>query len=282
MTETDLHAVESLIRSVGDGLLMRHWRTLSASNIREKTKGDFVTDVDEEAERLLSAGLLAIVPQAAVLGEEAAAANPDVLNLLQQPGDLWIVDPVDGTGNYIDGKPHFAIMVAYVADGVTRASWIYQPVPQKLFHARAGEGAWCNGVRLHPATANLPLKQLHVGISVKFTPEPLRAHVEAQLHHFASHTPFMCAGYEYAALADGEKAMAMFHRLLPWDHVPGLLLAQEAGLYVRHLDGALYQPRIARQGLIVASNETLWTICRDLLVPENQQTTDGPERNRGV
>jgi fructose-1,6-bisphosphatase/inositol monophosphatase family enzyme len=267
MTMPDFTLVDKLIRNVGDTLLMRHWRALSANSIREKTKGDFVTDVDEEAERQLSAGLIGLAPQSNVLGEEAATANADVLNLLQQPGDLWIIDPIDGTGNYVEGKPHFAIMVAYISGGKTCASWIYQPVMQKMFHATLDGGAFCNDVRLHPITPSEALNDLHVGISIKFTPEPLRSHVSAQVAQFASHQPFMCAGFEYAALADGSKAMAMFHRLLPWDHVPGLLLVAEAGLYTRHLDGSDYTPQTQRQGLIVAASPALWLTCRDMLVP---------------
>ncbi len=267
MIHLDMAAVDAVICDVGDNLLMRHWRALSASSIREKSRDDFVTDVDEEAERQLTERLRALAPHANVLGEEAAAANPDRLNLLQKPEDLWIIDPIDGTHNYIEGNPHFAVMVAYVSGGITRASWIYQPVPKKMFFAVAGQGAFCNGAVLRPVTRDLPLHDLHVGVSVKFTPEPLRTYVAAGLHQFASYAPFMCAGYEYAALAEGNKAMAMFHRLYPWDHVPGLLLVREAGLYIRHLDGSPYQAHMQRQGLIVATNATLWTQCRDLLVP---------------
>jgi fructose-1,6-bisphosphatase/inositol monophosphatase family enzyme len=267
MTLPDYSTVDALIRTVGDTLLMQHWRALSADAVREKSKGDFVTDIDEEAERRLSAGLTALVPNTAVLGEEAAAADPALLDLLQQPGDLWIIDPIDGTSNYVEGQPFFAIMVAFVSGGITRASWIYQPVPQKMFFATQDGGAFCNGQRLHPSTTDTALEKLHVGISVKFTPEPLRGHVSAQMHHFASHAPFMCAGFEYAALADGSKAMAMYHRLYPWDHVPGLLLAQEAGLFIRHFDDSSYDPRTQRQGLIVAANAQIWRACRDLLVP---------------
>jgi fructose-1,6-bisphosphatase/inositol monophosphatase family enzyme len=269
MTLVNYSAVDALIRTVGDTLLMQHWRALSADAVREKSKGDFVTDVDEEAERRLSAGLTALAPHTAVLGEEAAAANPTLLNLLQHANDLWIIDPIDGTSNYIEGKPCFAIMVAFVTGGITQASWIYQPVLQKMFFAKHGGGAFCNGQRLQPTTADTALEKLHVGISVKFTPEPLRGHVSAQVHQFASHAPFMCAGYEYAALADGSKAMAMYHRLYPWDHVPGLLLAQEAGLFIRHFDGSHYDPRTQRQGLIVAANAHIWRACRDLLVLPN-------------
>jgi fructose-1,6-bisphosphatase/inositol monophosphatase family enzyme len=267
MTQTDFNAVASLIRTVGDTLLMQHWRALSHDAVREKSKGDYVTDVDEEAERRLSAGLLALAPNAAVLGEEAAAADPALLNLIQEAGDLWIIDPIDGTGNYVEGKPFFAIMVAFVSSGITKASWIYQPVLQKMFFAEHGGGAFCNGERLQPHTTDTAFEKLHVGISVKFTPEPLRTHVAAQMHHFASHAPFMCAGYEYAALADGSKAMAMYHRLYPWDHVPGLLLAQEAGLFIRHFDDSPYDPRVPREGLMVAASAPIWHACRDLLVP---------------
>jgi fructose-1,6-bisphosphatase/inositol monophosphatase family enzyme len=154
MTLVNYSAVDALIRTVGDTLLMQHWRALSADAVREKSKGDFVTDVDEEAERRLSAGLTALAPHTAVLGEEAAAANPTLLNLLQHANDLWIIDPIDGTSNYIEGKPCFAIMVAFVTGGITQASWIYQPVLQKMFFAKHGGGAFCNGQRLQPTTAD--------------------------------------------------------------------------------------------------------------------------------
>lgn len=267
MSMIDLAAVEALIRHVGDTLLMRHWRALEASHIREKSRGDFVTDVDEEAERLLSAGLLGLAPHAMVLGEEAAAADPQLLDQLQRNGDIWVIDPIDGTGNYVEGKPTFAIMVALVRDGRSAASWIYQPVHQKMFQAVAGQGATCNGQLLRLPSVSDRLADLHVGISVKFTPEPLRGFVSAQIHHFASHAPYMCAGFEYGALAQGEKAMAMFHRLFPWDHLPGLLIVREVGLVIRHFDGTAYDPRMQREGLIVAANDALWHACRDLLVP---------------
>jgi fructose-1,6-bisphosphatase/inositol monophosphatase family enzyme len=260
-------SVSQLLRDVGDGLLMRNWRKLSADAVREKSKGDFVTDIDEEAERILSAALLALLPGSAVLGEEAASANPELLNLLHGDAPLWVIDPIDGTGNYIDGKPAFAIMVALVMQGQTQAGWIYQPVPQKMFAAQRGKGAFCNDMRLHVVPANHPLGDIHVGISVKYTPEPLRAHIAAGVSHFASHAPFMCAGYEYAALASGDKSMAMFHRLYPWDHLPGLLLTAEAGLVIRHFDGSAYDMRQNRQGIMVAATDALWHSCRDALIP---------------
>ncbi len=267
MSEALYGQVDSLIRHVGDTLLMHHWRKLAAEAVREKSKGDFVTDIDEEAERQLSAGLQGLLPESQVLGEEAAAADPERLDILKQDGLLWIIDPIDGTGNYVDGKEYFAIMVALVHDGATKASWIYQPVPQRMFAARKGQGAQCNGEALSPYTATTQLSDLHVGISVKFTPQPLRDYIADRVHHFASHAPFMCAGYEYAALASGQKAMAIYHRLHPWDHMPGLLLVQEAGLVVRHFDGKTYNPRVQRQGLLVAANEAIWQGCRDLLIP---------------
>jgi fructose-1,6-bisphosphatase/inositol monophosphatase family enzyme len=267
MSEALYAKVDTLVRDVGDTLLMRHWRALAAEAVREKSKGDFVTDVDEEAERQLSAGLLALCPQSRVLGEEAVAADPAQIDLLQQNGQLWVIDPIDGTSNYIDGKEHFAIMVALMQDGVTEASWIYQPVLKKMFAARRGQGAFCNAVRLSPRASATEFGALHVGISVKFTPEPLRSFVADRTHHFASHAPFMCAGFEYAALAAGEKSMAIYHRLLPWDHLPGLLLVQEAGLVLRHFDGTDYLPRARREGLMVAANDVIWQNCLDLLIP---------------
>lgn len=267
MSSTLMADVSALIRRAGDEIVLPRWQRLSPSEVGEKAPGDWVTAVDKEAEAFLTEHLKALHPQAAIVGEEATSLAPECLEALHNPGAVWVIDPLDGTENYISGSPAFAVMIGLVCDGRSQGGWIYHPVTQTLFSAMLGRGAYRNGTRLNPPLAPQSVRGSAVGISTRFTPSPLREVVEAHLKLFAETTPFMCAGLEYAALAMGDKTMALFHRLLPWDHVPGLLIAQEVGLWARHFTGEVYAPGATRTGLIVAANERLWHESRDMLIP---------------
>jgi fructose-1,6-bisphosphatase/inositol monophosphatase family enzyme len=111
------------------------------TQIDAKAIDDVVTVADREAELFLGEGLTKILPEAALVGEEAAHADPALLDRL---GDAlcWIVDPLDGTNNFAAGKPPFGVMVALAEAGETVAGWIYDPLSGRLCHAHRGEGAW--------------------------------------------------------------------------------------------------------------------------------------------
>ncbi|MGH9165392.1 MAG: inositol monophosphatase family protein, partial [Acidimicrobiales bacterium] len=93
----------------------------------------------------------------AVVGEEAAAADPRLLDPVGTAERLWVVDPVDGTSNFVRGSPDYAVMVALLERGAAVASWILQPVTGRLFVAEAGSGATVDGRRLtrQPAPATI-------------------------------------------------------------------------------------------------------------------------------
>ena len=260
-------AVTTIVRHVGDAIVLPRWRNLASGDVREKARDDLVTVVDEAAEAALTPALQALLPDSRVLGEEAASADPALLDRVGEAGALWVVDPIDGTANFVDGNDNFAVMVGLLHGGVMQSGWIYLPARGELFEAHAGEGAFLNGKALARVKAPDQLTHAHAGISLKYTPEPLRGLMAPKLGQFASASPFMCAGREYAALATGEKAVALYNRLLPWDHVPGLLLAQECGCTVRHFDGTGYSPAAARSGLLVAASDGLWQQARDVLIP---------------
>ena len=136
-----LHAaVEAMMRRIGREVLLPRFRNLDAAEIEEKAPGDYVTVVDRESERQLSAALTALLPGSHVVGEEGVAADPALVERIAD-GRAWIVDPLDGTGNYTDGRTPFAMMVALAEDGIVQGGWILDPVTGRMCHAVRGGGA---------------------------------------------------------------------------------------------------------------------------------------------
>src|SRR3546814_19453240 len=121
---TELHEpVVALMREVGRDSVMPRYRNLASHEVSEKAADDFVTIADKESEIRLAEGLSAILPEAGIIGEEACAADPAILDRAGE-GLNWIVDPIDGTGNFAAGKPPFGIIVALADAGTILAGWI--------------------------------------------------------------------------------------------------------------------------------------------------------------
>ena len=115
-------AVHDLLRDVSQKAILPYYQTLAAHQIEEKAADDVVTVADKLAEELLTEGLGKIIPGLPVVGEEAAFADPSVLDRLS--GSCWIVDPIDGTHNFANGRPPFGILIAMADAGVAHTGWI--------------------------------------------------------------------------------------------------------------------------------------------------------------
>ncbi|MEI6985667.1 MAG: inositol monophosphatase family protein, partial [Rhodospirillaceae bacterium] len=139
----DLHEIGDLIRKTAIAVVLPRFRNLQANQIREKHPGDYVTIADTEAEEMLGRLLMATVPGTVVCGEEAVARDRTTLDLLGQSAPVWVIDPVDGTGNFANGRIGFAMIVALIENGVTTAGWIHDPLNDITIHAQRGGGAWC-------------------------------------------------------------------------------------------------------------------------------------------
>jgi fructose-1,6-bisphosphatase/inositol monophosphatase family enzyme len=120
--------VAVLMREVAAQAVLPRYQRLIASEIREKAPGDLVTVADSDAERLLAARLVELIPGSAVVGEEAVYSDPSLMSHIAMDATVWLVDPVDGTGNFAGGREPFAMMVALLRAGRTEAAWILHPV----------------------------------------------------------------------------------------------------------------------------------------------------------
>lgn len=255
MNTLDL-AIKNLMQAATRDLILPRYRNLAAGEIIEKAADDPVTIADREAEAMLADGLAAIDPSLAIVGEEAAHADPVLLERLA--GDCWIIDPIDGTHNFAHGKPPFGILIARAEGGLCQSGWIYDCLTDRFCHAHRGAGAFVDGepVRARPTGRQPPV----AAISVIFLDEARRKAVNSHIgpHYTMVDTP-RCAAEQYPRLALGENDVSFFERTLAWDHAAGTLWLNEAGGEIARPDGRPYRvDEWDQPGLIGAASPPLW------------------------
>ncbi len=266
-----LEDVAALLRDATRAEILPRFRRLGADAVRSKSGPlDLVTDADEAAERVITAGLLARFPKAVVVGEEACAADPAVLGRLADAELAFVVDPVDGTANFAAGLPLFGCMAAAISNGEIIAGWIHDPLGDDTALALRGEGAWIarpDGSRQDlRVAAPKPLREMVASVSWAYLPEPQRSQVPARLPRLAAAVSYRCSAHEYRAAASGHLDALFYRKLMPWDHAPGWLLHREAGGYAARHDGSDYSPLQTDGGLICAPDRDGWQAVRDALL----------------
>jgi fructose-1,6-bisphosphatase/inositol monophosphatase family enzyme len=270
-TQQDVARISEILAEAARVEIMPRFKTLACGDVRHKSSiFDPVTEADEAAERVISAQLRAGFPGALIVGEEAASADSSLLERLGDAPLAFVVDPIDGTRNFVAGLPLFGVMAAAIVRGEVVAGVIHDPVCKDTVHALQGEGAWfsCDGrpaKRLRVA-APAPLKRMEAIVGTHFLPEPLRTTVLNNLPRLGSATWLRCAAHEYRMAAAGYCHVLFFNRLMPWDHAAGWLLHREAGGYSAHFDGKDYQPAHTVGGLICAPDRASWQLVRDGLM----------------
>ncbi|WP_198374395.1 inositol monophosphatase family protein [Neoroseomonas rubea] len=264
--------VAALLRDAARAEILPRFRRLAQGAVRAKSGPlDLVTDADEAAERIIEAGLARLFPGCVVVGEEAAAADPAVIDRLAGADLAFVVDPVDGTANFAAGTPLFGCMAAAVVRGEVVAGWIHDPLGDDTAIALRGEGAWiADGEGRHMAdlrvAAPAPVERMVAAISWTYLKEPLRSRVASRLPRLAGIVGFRCAAHEYRLTAGGHAHAQLYNRLMPWDHLPGWLLHREAGGYSARFDGSDYLPTHKDGGLICAPDRASWDALRASLL----------------
>lgn len=248
--------IRDLLRFAAERSMLPRFRALAEHEIEMKGEDDPVTVVDREVEAFLTDALTKLAPGVAIVGEEAAAADASVLDRLS--GACWIIDPLDGTANFTQGKEPFGTIIALADGGEAVAGWLYDPNTDRLCHAKIGEGAYVNGERITARSTgqNPPVN----AISRLFLTPEQNAMVDENLapHYTLVDIP-RCAAEQYPRLALGENDVSVFKRTLPWDHAAGVLWLNEAGGKAARIDGSEYRvDEHGRTGLVGASSEAIW------------------------
>lgn len=253
--------VADAIRSVSDEIIMPRFQLLSPNDVMEKGPGDVVTIADQLAEAALTNHLLDIEPGSLVVGEEAVAADPAVLEQAERDGVVWIIDPIDGTRSYSLGRQRFAVMVAKLVDGVTQSAWIWQPVTRRMFSVERGRGAYRDDERItKPHKPDRDLHHLVGDVRTTFFVDQRRLALIDRLAaapHVRVDRGGAC-GFVYPELATGDLDFAVFGRQYPWDHAAGVLLLSEAGGCALDLAGDPYIPTHTTWGLLSVSHHEMW------------------------
>jgi fructose-1,6-bisphosphatase/inositol monophosphatase family enzyme len=267
MTSFDITRLATILREAARAEIIPRFRRLDAGDIRIKSEAiDLVTEADEEAERVIKAAVAAAWPEALFVGEESVAADPDLLGRLKGADFAIVVDPVDGTANFAAGLPLFATMASVVVKGETIAGIIYDPMGDDWVLAEKGGGAWqrrADGTQWQLKVATAPALDQLVGYSsIAFLPAATKPQVLANFAKVRVVANYRVAGHEYRTFAAGHAHFICYNKLMPWDHLVGCLIAEEAGGYVRRFDGSIYLPEHISGGLIVATDPDTWQLLR--------------------
>ena len=203
--------------------------------VRAKRPNDFVTQVDLASERVIVETLLLAFPGHAVRGEESPHAHG-------QAGSehVWIVDPLDGTRNFIHGYPAYSVSIALAVRGVVEHGVVIDVVNDRLYHASRGQGAWCDGRRLK-VSPRATLAESLIGTSCPIRPGPGQARDLARLHAVLAAAGGIrrsgSAALDLAWVAAGACDGFFDAGLSAWDVAAGGLLVAEAGGQVGDFSG---------------------------------------------
>ena len=173
-----------------------------------------------------------------------------------------MVDPIDGTANFVAGVPLFGVMAVLARRGEAVAGILYDPFADDFVLAEKGGGAFvvrADGEKLRIRTAEpVPLAQMVGYASTGFVPPEKRAGILANLDKVRMFANYRCAAHEYRAFSSGHGQFIMYSKLNPWDHMPGTLIAAEAGAHVACFDGTPYDATKRDGGLLLATSKDGW------------------------
>jgi fructose-1,6-bisphosphatase/inositol monophosphatase family enzyme len=257
----DPEDVSRLIAEVAAAEIMPRFHKLEPGHVIEKVAGELVTIADRAAEERLTKVLRGMLPGSLVVGEEAVAADPGELDRLTGEQPVWIIDPIDGTTNFVEGRNDFGVMVCLAHKGQLIAGWIHRPVTGVTAMAEAGGGAWMDGARVRlgepPQTAAEMTGTLLVGT---FGDRRYNSRMQQRRNLVQAVRSSHSAAIEYWRLLLGDLQFSVFTRLLPWDHAAGVLLHREAGGHSGYLDlGDAYVPSdMQRPGMLLAPTRSAW------------------------
>ncbi|GGF04377.1 inositol monophosphatase [Stappia taiwanensis] len=250
MVQAAIKAGRSLARDFGE-----------VENLQVSRKGpsDFVSAADHNAEKIVRTELQKARPGYGLLMEESGTIEGD------DPQHRWIVDPLDGTTNFLHGIPIFNVSIALEREGTIVAGVIYNPAMDELYTAERGQGAFLNDRRLRVA-ARKSLPDCVIGTGIPFLGVGDHARSLKEIRHVMGEVAGLrrcgAAALDLAWTAAGRFDGYWEHGLSPWDMAAGLLMVREAGGYVSDINGGnnMFESRS-----IVAGNEQIHGQLRKLL-----------------
>lgn len=242
-----LNTAVKAARRAGD-MMLRAANNLPAVKIDSKAFNDFVSDVDRTAEEIIREILQEAYPQHKITAEEGGSSGPEKAEY------EWIIDPLDGTTNYLHGHPQYAVSMALLYKGKIQEALVYAPERNDLYMASRGKGALLNDRRIR-VSGRIDLPQCLIGTGFPVVDQSRTDTYLAILKDFLSQTAGArregAASLDLCALACGRFDGFFEFNLKPWDIAAGALIAREAGAVVTDMTG---EQGWLESGDIVAAN----------------------------
>lgn len=237
--------------------------------VEHKSSINLVTEIDRAAEALIKDGLSAAFPDDAIVAEESDDG-------VRPSGRMWVVDPLDGTTNFVHGLPHCAVSIGLVDDDGPLAAAVFDPAKNEMFHAVRGGGAFLDGESMRCS----PESRLDHALLVTGFPYDRRdysafylSYFERFMHAARDVRRFGAAALDLAYVAAGRFDGFWEWKLHPWDTAAGWLLVEEAGGRVSDFAGARYDPWSVR---ILATNGAIHDQALDVLGALPDHPDDSP------
>lgn len=272
LADADIDFLRDILREAGESEIMPRFRTLASGDVTEKKSSiDLVTDADLLAEKRITARLRDRFPAALIVGEEESEANPGLIPALADADLAFTIDPVDGTFNFAAGLPVFGTILAVVSKGETIAGLIHDPVLGDTLVATKGAGARVlskdGDETIAHVIAPRSIDSMVGTISINDIDRAKRQRIAGNLGKTKMAFGYNCSAYEYWLAATGKVDFIGHFKLMPWDHLAGVLIHQEAGGYSARHDGTPYRPGETTGGILSAPNEDLWhEILREIVL----------------
>lgn len=234
--------------------IRKNFRKVSFDQVELKSVNSMVSYVDKTAEVMITQRLKQLLPEAGFLTEENTISNSDAEN-------VWIVDPLDGTTNYIRGLPHFSISIALQRNNDIMIGVVFDVMQQEFYYAIKNKGAFRNGQKL---CVNKPvsLNEMLIATGFPYNKSLISSKFDTILNYFVHNSRCIrrlgSAALDLCYTASGNFDLYFEMYLSPWDYAAGTLIVTEAGGVIKSLDGE----DIIKSGSILATN------------PENREVID--------
>lgn len=268
MPQIDPDKVSAIIRETAAKVITPRYKQLQHGDISSKTSpNDLVTIADRESEVEMERRLTALYPGSVVVGEEGVSEGRVSTKLIGERDKIvWVVDPVDGTYNFVHGNREFGMLLACVVNGEIRHGWLYDIIGDSMLVAEKGAGAFRDGVRQITAAPKGDLTKLTGHAGVKYFPENLRGSIK-DFRKQAGHVfTLSCACHEYLRIVSGESDFGIYSKARPWDHLAGVLAVREAGGIATQWDGSPYKATDEFGGVLVAGSQDTWNLVHRAVV----------------
>ncbi len=250
--------INNLLIRAGD-LILKYFGKLETKDIRFKNPKDMVTEADMRAEEFIKSEITKKIPEADFVAEESFRGN------IPESDNLWIIDPLDGTTNFVHTLPIFAVSISFLDKGVLTNAGTYIPILKELYYAEKGKGAYLNNKRIKVSqTDDLKKSILATGFAClrKGSKRNNLIYLPEILPRIRGIRRYGAATYDFCCVASGKIDGFWELELGPWDMMAGSLIVEEAGGKVTDFSN---EKNFIEKREVLATNGLLHNILLELL-----------------